>query len=769
MSCNEPLAKSVGANAVLLKDHLCQVADYARAVARAYRPHWERLLGEEWAERVEQALVLAALVHDLGKAAEGFQRSLHSRQYRWEFRHEVLSTALLLTAADSDDPIVRLTAAAVLTHHRHLDDDQLQRDSALPSLPEPDILQVVQQKFQEKASELHAHWQWLRDFFAQCPELQSFQIPCTPFAILPPDNFLEGLIDEIESLSLVKARSEAPELWKKATAYTLARGWLMASDHAASAGVSEFRASLEKPSLPSLRRFQEQVGSHKGDAFLEIPTGAGKTVAAIRWALQNRLAGERIFYLLPYQASIEAMAKTLEGFFGADDIAVLHARAIDYAFREYFERLGEYEAAASQATAEANLNRLVHKPIKVATPFQLLKWLFGIPRWEIGVSEMVGGLFIFDEIHAYDAHTAALIVEMVRVLKQLGGRFLFMSATFPPFLRQLLQDALGAQAELFTLESADDWSRQFLSTARHRLQWHEAYLEQLIPQITQTAEEGKRVLVVANRVAQAQKIFRELRDRLGEGVHLLHSRFTRRDRVSKEQDIIGTLRGERDLPLRVLVATQVVEVSLDVSFDTIFTEVAPVDDLLQRFGRVNRYGEHAQGVDVHVACLYDAESLKRVYHLERIEETLRSAPLSGTPLIVSACKDWVYQTYRNGWTEKEQAQFENARKAFRHVIESLRPLQCASKGEEEFYGLFSGAEVLPVCLYDEYEEYRRNKQYLLANQLLVPIPLGTYRKLKNERRLVPANGVFQVDTQYTEEQGLDTGAIDIDWCIVSTQ
>lgn len=249
------------------------------------------------------------------------------------------------------------------------------------------------------------------------------------------------------------------------------------------------------------------------------------------------------------------MAKTLEGFFGADDIAVLHARAIDYAFREYFRRLGEYEAAASQATAEANLNRLVHKPIKVATPFQLLKWLFGIPRWEIGVSEMVGGLFIFDEIHAYDAHTAALIVEMVRVLKQLGGDSVH-ERNLPPFLRQLLQDALGAQAELFTLESADDWSRQFLSTARHRLQWHEAYLEQLIPQITQTAEEGKRVLVVANRVAQAQKIFRELRERHSEGVHLLHSRFTRRDRVSKEQDIIGTLRGERDLPLRVLVATR---------------------------------------------------------------------------------------------------------------------------------------------------------------------------------------------------------------------
>ncbi|MCL6534209.1 MAG: CRISPR-associated helicase Cas3' [Armatimonadetes bacterium] len=766
MSCNEPLAKSVGANTVLLKDHLCQVADYARAVARAYRTHWERLLGTGFAERVERALVLAAVTHDLGKAAQGFQRSLHSPQNRWEFRHEVLSTALLLTAADSNDRIVRLTAAAVLSHHRHLDDPQLQSDSALPTLPEPDILQIALQKFQSKASELHAYWQWLQDFCNRRPELRSLQLPCTPSEILPPDKFLKGLINE--SLPLVKTSDETLELSNEAAAYMLARGWLMASDHAASAGVSGFRASLPKPSLPLLRRFQEQIGAHKGDAFLEIPTGAGKTVAAICWALQNRLAGERMFYLLPYQASIEAMAKTLEGFFGADEIAVLHARAIDYAFREYFEQLGEYEAAVSQATAEANLNRLVHKPIKVATPFQLLRWLFGIPRWEIGVSEMVGGLFILDEIHAYDAHTAALIVEMVRVLKQLGGRFLFMSATFPPFLRQLLQKALGAEAKLFRLECTDDWSRQFLSTARHRLQWHEAYLEQLIPQITQAAGEGRRVLVVANRVAQAQKIFRELRDRLGEGVYLLHSRFTRHDRVSKERDIIGTLHGERDLPLRVLVATQVVEVSLDVSFDTIFTEVAPVDDLLQRFGRVNRYGEHSHGVDVHVACQYDAKSLQGVYQLERIEKTLRSAPRSETPLTVSDCEDWVYQTYREGWTKKEQGQFDSASKAFSNVIESLRPLQYASKGEEEFYELFSGAEVLPMCLYDAYAKYFRNKQYLLANQLLVPVPLGTYRKLKNERRLVQANGVLQVDAPYTEEQGLDTGAIDIDWCIVST-
>jgi CRISPR-associated endonuclease/helicase Cas3 len=768
MSCNEPLAKSVGANTVLLKDHLRQVADYARAVAHAYRTHWEHLLGKEWAERVEQALVLAALAHDLGKAAEGFQQSLRNRQQRWEFRHEVLSAALLLAAADSNDPVARLAIAAILTHHRHLDDAQLQSDSVLPALPEPDILKVATQKFQSKGNELHAYWQWLRDFYAQHPELQSLQLPDTPTEILPPNKFLEGLIGEIEWLSLVELSSNSPEPSSEAAALTLTRGWLMASDHAASAGVAEFKASVPEPSLPPLRHFQEQVGAHKGDAFLEIPTGAGKTVAAICWALQNRLVGERIFYLLPYQASIEAIAKTLEDYFGAEDVAVLHARAIDYAFREYFERQGEYEAAVSQATAEANLNRLVHKPIKVATPFQLLKWLFGVPRWEIGVSEMIGGLFIFDEIHAYDAHAVALIVEMVRVLKQLGGRFLFMSATFPPFLKQLLQEALNASVKEFKLASTDEWSKQFLSTARHRLRWLDAPLEDLIPQILQAATEGRRVLVVANRVAQAQQIFRQLRECLGDGVHLLHSRFTRRDRVSKERDIIGTLRGERNLSLQVLVATQVVEVSLDVSFDTIFTEVAPVDDLLQRFGRVNRYGEHPQGVDVHVARQYNADRLERVYHLERINSTLHSAPNDGTLLTEPVYVDWVCKTYRDGWTEKERRQLESASKAFRSVIESLRPLQCASEGEEEFDSLFSTVEVLPICLYNDYEEYCRNKQYLLANQLLVPLPLGTFWKLRNKGRLIQADGVLQVDASYTEEQGLDTGAVDIDWCIVST-
>ena len=754
MALLEPLAKS-GETPIPLSWHLQEVADYTRAVAESYKQHWENLLGRELSEQITKALVLSALTHDFGKIAEGFQRSLLERKFRWEFRHEVLSIAILL-AGELPQNIKELVVAAVLTHHRDLDDNQLLHDAGLIPLPTPELLEAAKEKFAKKVAELKTHWAWLTTWANQ--HLPDLKLPKSPDSIALPVCSLAQLQQGIKDAQLPDER--------KAVAYLLARGWLMASDHAVSSGVKEFKNQLPEPKMPSLRKFQEDLGEHLGHAFLEAPTGSGKTLAAILWALRNRRGGERIFYLLPYQASIEAMADTLEGYFGRENVAVLHARALDYAFREYFEELGEYEAAESYAKAEAELNRLAHKPIKVATPFQLLKWLFGIPRWEIGVSEMVGGLFVFDEIHAYDAHVVALIVEMVRFLKKLGGRFLFMSATFPPFLKQLLQEAIGEYIAEFTLKPEDDWAKQFLSQARHRLCWRDSTLEALLPEIVQAAREGKRVLVVANRVAQAQEIYRALRGQI-DGVHLLHSRFTRRDRVKKEQTIIGSLQGKNNADVRVLVATQVVEVSLDVSFDTTFTEVAPVDDLLQRFGRVNRYGEHREGVEVHVARQFDGERLKHVYDLERVKATLDCAPESGADLTVPISSEWVKEVYRNGWTTKECKRFEQAQKAFVTLLDELRPLKHLDEGREEFRGLFQSVEVLPNALFQEFDCYRQAKQYLLANQLLVPIPLGTFHMLNKVGRLKQLkDGILLANATYNSELGLLPKEVDIDAAII---
>jgi CRISPR-associated endonuclease/helicase Cas3 len=266
-------------------------------------------------------------------------------------------------------------------------------------------------------------------------------------------------------------------------------------------------------------------------------------------------------------------------------------------------------------------------------------------------------------------------------------------------------------------------------------------------------------------VAQAQEIYRTLRKKV-EGVHLLHSRFIRRDRVEKERTIISSLQGKNDVDVRILVATQVVEVSLDVSFDTIFTEVAPVDDLLQRFGRVNRYGEHREGVEVHVATQFDEERLKHVYDLERIKATLNCAPKDGTDLTVATSSDWVRNVYRDGWTAKERKRFDQAQRSFSILLSELRPLKHLDEGREEFRGLFKSIEVLPSALFQEFDSYRQAKRYLLANQLLVPIPLGTFHMLNNAGRLKQLkDGTLLANANYDCHLGLLPEEADIDAAI----
>lgn len=223
------------------------------------------------------------------------------------------------------------------------------------------------------------------------------------------------------------------------------------------------------------------------------------------------------------------------------------------------------------------------------------------------------------------------------------------------------------------------------------------------------------------------------------------------------------LQGKGDADVRVLVATQVVEVSLDVSFETIFTEVAPVDDLLQRFGRVNRCGEHSAGVEVHVARQFDAEQVRRVYDLERLQGTLEKAPPNGQVLTPDVAAEWVRQVYKGGWTTKERQRFEQARTAFRTVLDSLRPLHAAPEGEAQFRDLFQGAEVLPRCYYAEYEGYKAEKRYLLATQLLVPVPRGTFWMLNQQGRLIRLkDGTLVVDAAYDPELGLLPREVDPD-------
>ena len=95
-------------------------------------------------------------------------------------------------------------------------------------------------------------------------------------------------------------------------------------------------------------------------------------------------------------------------------------------------------------------------------------------------------------------------------------------------------------------------------------------------------------------------------------------------------------------------------------------------------------------------------------------------------------------------TGKESRRYKGAREAFRRVLQDLRPLHQIKGSEEEFYGLFQSVEVLPRCLYEQYKDLQSQKQFLLASQLLVPIPLGTFHMLKEKKCIhyLQSEGLF---------------------------
>ena len=144
-------------------------------------------------------------------------------------------------------------------------------------------------------------------------------------------------------------------------------------------------------------------------------------------------------------------------------------------------------------------------PLKIVTPFQLLKHIFGVKGFEKGIAEWSGGYFIFDEIHAYDSTTLAQIVVLLEFcVKRLGVTVFIMTATLPTFMRVKLQEALGTSSLIMADASLYD------VFDRHRLVIEQGLLSDSFDRIQADLEAGLKVLVVCNTVEQAQMVYRNL-------------------------------------------------------------------------------------------------------------------------------------------------------------------------------------------------------------------------------------------------------------------
>ena len=356
-------------------------------------------------------------------------------------------------------------------------------------------------------------------------------------------------------------------------------------------------------------------------ALIEAPMGEGKTEAALYLhdllAAHHQTAG--LYIALPTQATSNQMFERTRDFLASRfpkaraNLHLLHSGTV---LSDQYQQLcvAANEPAPDSSDDEGAVvaeewfvprKRTLLAPFGVGTVDQALLGVLQTRHYYLRLFGLAGKTVVLDEVHAYDTYTSTLIDHLMRWLGALGSSVVILSATLPSQRRRELLEAFCEGAGIDTdVEEAPypritavgpnvSIARTFETRPQKPLaiRWIESS-SPLSETLGGLLPDGGCAACICNTVARAQQVYQELRDGLTDTeVYLFHARFPLGQRQKIEKAMLGKFgKGDTHRPHRaVLVATQVVEQSLDLDFDVMLTDMAPVDLLLQRSGRMHRH------------------------------------------------------------------------------------------------------------------------------------------------------------------------------------
>ena len=311
-------------------------------------------------------------------------------------------------------------------------------------------------------------------------------------------------------------------------------------------------------------------------------TGIGKTEGALLWAGKSKT-----FYTLPLKVSINAIYERIkENYYEKDKISFLHSDSKMMMKKEEKECEDDYQ------TKYIETRHFVY-PLIICTVDQLFYFVFKSLGTEKFPATLKYSKLIIDEIQSYSADIIAFLIFGLKVIDDLGGKFLIMTATLPPIVIHFLKENIRKEnlAEIKTFYKKD---REGNTIKRHFIKFIDEK-DFNYEKILKSAK-NKKVLVICNTVKQAQKVYADLENLIKEEnknieINLLHSRFIMKDRKAKEEKIKYFAPNDiskREETYGIWISTQIVEASLDIDFDELHTDMSSADSLLQRMGRVYR-------------------------------------------------------------------------------------------------------------------------------------------------------------------------------------
>ncbi len=355
--------------------------------------------------------------------------------------------------------------------------------------------------------------------------------------------------------------------------------------------------------------------------ILEAPTGSGKTEAAL-YAADTWLQtwqGRGLYIAMPTTATSNQMYQRVINFLlnrypdEKLNLHLVHGASLLAEPKESFTAISQDDAQPSQGRIRAATwflprKRTLLAPFGVGTVDQVLMSVLQTRHFFVRLFGLSQKVIIFDEVHAYDTYMNVLFKQLLRWLRAVGSSVILLSATLPATIRRELVEAwLGEKT--VTLEDHDYPNLTVAAGGEVKVFPLSAPSSRLVkierigcePQVivaglSEYLADGGCAVVICNRVRRAQEVYCAIKEANivpDEDLIMFHARFPYNWRQEIEERVLRRFgKGGQRSQKTILVATQVIEQSLDLDFDCMITDLAPIDLILQRAGRLHRHPQN---------------------------------------------------------------------------------------------------------------------------------------------------------------------------------
>lgn len=698
---------------------------------------YEPLRDSEKRKRLFKGLAKAIILHDLGKITLDFQRRLYGKEFPEELReflkgsenikarHEILSILWSVGLLGNTDEEARIRAAVLLHHYNEFFSDDREFSRVVELYPE-DV-----EKYLDFLTEKHKDLEdFLQDYLATIK--RQFN-----------EDFIQEAVSEIKyDLSRIKTLKEKVKKWDNDLSecvpiynpeeldvnFLVFLGMLRRCDYSASGSFpvetvldiskvfedveerirERIEEKLKKTGLTLGKLWQKELLTRKDSDYLVVvaPTGSGKTELGVLWARRRG----KLIYTLPLRVALNDLYRRLsKDYFDDEAVGLLHSTA----FMEYVEGAGN----DIEVEKKVNSAGLLAMPVMLSTPDQVFLTSLNYYGSDKIISVYPESAIVVDEIQAYTPEMAAVFLKTLQLIKEAGGKVLVITATLPPHIGHFLERDGFEIVDVLKEARKHNLNVKNLHLKRHYVKLAEGNLfsystEGISFDGLQTVlsaikdfekHEFKSVLIVLNNVKKAVETYKELSGKLeGWSVHLLHSRLPEK----RKSEVILELKSKLNNGERViLVATQVVEASVDLDFDAMITEISPIDSQVQRWGRVyrNRDTDYAinspniivfSGVDRGTSAVYSQGIGGKV--LQKTAEIIKS--LEGKIIDYEAERNAIDKVYSGEILEEYIKQIEDLLGRLDYFT-----LEKKSEAQRVFRQLGGMYFVVPALMSEEFE------------------------------------------------------------------